>query len=51
MSVSTYVMMYYMPTFCIQYLGLPPKMSMLAGVAISLIAVSMFEETGNKALD
>jgi MFS transporter, MHS family, proline/betaine transporter len=41
MSVSTYVMMYYMPTFCIQYLGLPPKMSMLAGVASSTISLVM----------
>ena len=41
MSVSTYVMMYYMPTFCIQYLHLPPKMSMLAGVASSVISLVM----------
>ncbi|VVD91795.1 MFS transporter [Pandoraea commovens] len=41
MSVSTYVMMYYMPTYCIQYLGLPPKMSMLAGVAASTISLVM----------
>ena len=41
MSVSTYVMMYYMPTYCIQYLGLPPKMSMLAGVASSTISLVM----------
>jgi MHS family proline/betaine transporter-like MFS transporter len=41
MSVSTYVMMYYMPTYCIQYLGLPPKMSMLAGVASSVISLVM----------
>ncbi|WP_028213472.1 MFS transporter [Paraburkholderia mimosarum] len=41
MSVSTYVMMYYMPTYCIQYLGLPPKMSILAGVASSTISLVM----------
>lgn len=41
MSVSTYVMMYYMPTYCIQYLGLPSKMSMLAGVASSVISLVM----------
>ncbi|QBC33649.1 MFS transporter [Pandoraea sp. XY-2] len=41
MSVSTYVMMYYMPTYCIQYLGLPPKMSMLTGVAASTISLVM----------
>lgn len=41
MSVSTYVMMYYMPTYCIQYLGLPSKMSMLAGVASSAISLVM----------
>jgi MHS family proline/betaine transporter-like MFS transporter len=41
MSVSTYVMMYYMPTYCIEYLGLPPKMSILAGVASSTISLVM----------
>jgi MFS transporter, MHS family, proline/betaine transporter len=41
MSVSTYVLIYYMPTFCIQYLGLPSKMSMLAGVASSTISLVM----------
>ncbi|MEK6292125.1 MAG: MFS transporter, partial [Paraburkholderia tropica] len=41
MSVATYVMMYYMPTYCIQYLGLPSKMSMLAGVASSTISLVM----------
>ncbi|HEX7935647.1 MAG TPA: MFS transporter [Paraburkholderia sp.] len=41
MSVSTYVMMYYMPTFCIQYLHLPAKMSMLAGVASGIISLVM----------
>ncbi len=41
MTVSTYVMMYYMPTYCIQYLGLPSKMSMLAGVASSVISLVM----------
>ncbi|WP_279635611.1 MFS transporter [Paraburkholderia unamae] len=30
-----------MPTYCIQYLGLPPKMSMLAGVASSTISLVM----------
>lgn len=41
MSVSAYVMIYYMPTYCIQYLGLPSKMSMLAGVAASTISLVM----------
>ena len=41
MSVSTYVMMYYMPTYSIQYLGLPLKMSMLTGVAASTISLVM----------
>ncbi len=42
MSVSTYVvMMYYMPTYCIQYLHLPAKMSMLACVASSVISLVM----------
>ncbi len=41
MSVSTYVMLYYMPTFCVQYLGLPPKMSILVGVAASTISLVM----------
>jgi MHS family proline/betaine transporter-like MFS transporter len=41
MSVSTYVLMYYMPTYCIQYLGLPSKMSILAGVAASAVSLVM----------
>jgi MHS family proline/betaine transporter-like MFS transporter len=41
MTVSTYVMMYYMPTYCIQYLHLPSKMSMLAGVTASVMSLVM----------
>jgi len=36
MSVSTYVMMYYMPTYCIQYLGLPPKATLNKPLQISI---------------
>lgn len=41
MTVATYVMMYYMPTYCIQYLGLPRNVSMLAGVAASTVSLVM----------
>lgn len=41
MSVSQYVLVYYMPTYCIQYLGLPSRMSMLAGVAASTVSLVM----------
>ncbi|QGZ64666.1 MFS transporter [Paraburkholderia acidisoli] len=41
MTVATYVMMYYMPTYCIQYLGLPKNVSMLAGVAASTVSLVM----------
>ena len=32
MTVATYVLMYYVPTYSIQYLGLPPKLSMLVSI-------------------
>jgi MHS family proline/betaine transporter-like MFS transporter len=32
MTVATYVLMYYLPTYSIQYLGLPPKLSMLVSI-------------------
>ena len=41
MTVSSYIMMYYLPTYSIQYLGLPSKLSMLVGVAASLVSFVM----------
>jgi MHS family proline/betaine transporter-like MFS transporter len=32
MTVATYVLMYYIPTYSIQYLKLPPKLSMLVSI-------------------
>ncbi len=41
MTVATYLLMYYLPTYCIQYLKLPPKLSMLVGVGAALTSLVM----------
>ncbi|PTB19723.1 MFS transporter [Trinickia symbiotica] len=41
MSVASYLLMYYLPTYCIQYLKLPAKLSMLVGVGASLTSLVM----------
>lgn len=41
MSVSSYIMMYYLPTYSIQQLGLPKKLSIMVALATSVISFVM----------
>ncbi|WP_439654805.1 MFS transporter [Trinickia terrae] len=41
MTVATYLLMYYLPTYCIQYLKLPARLSMLVGVGAALVSLVM----------
>ncbi|AXV83442.1 MFS transporter [Ralstonia solanacearum] len=41
MTVASYLLMYYLPTYCIQYLKLPAKLSMLVGVGASAVSLIM----------
>jgi MFS transporter, MHS family, proline/betaine transporter len=41
MTVATYVLMYYIPTYSIQYLHLPAKLSMLASVSAAAVSLTM----------
>ncbi|WP_028534315.1 MFS transporter [Paludibacterium yongneupense] len=41
MTVSSYIMMYYMPIYSIQQLGLSPKLSILVAIAASIISLVM----------
>ncbi|WP_241825864.1 MFS transporter [Izhakiella australiensis] len=41
MSVSSYIMIYYLPTYSIQQLGLPEKLSIMVALATSVISFVM----------
>ncbi|MFM0154353.1 MFS transporter [Paraburkholderia sediminicola] len=41
MTVATYVLMYYIPTYSIQYLKLPPKLSMLVSIGAACVSLTM----------
>lgn len=41
MTVATYVLMYYIPTYSIQYLKLPPKLSMLVSIGAALTSLAL----------
>jgi len=41
MTVATYVMMYYIPTYSIQYLKLPPKLSMLVSIGAACASLTL----------
>lgn len=41
MTVATYVMMYYIPTYSIQYLKLSPKLSVLASIAAAAMSLTL----------
>ena len=41
MTVATYVLMYYIPTYSIQYLKMPPKLSMLVSIGAACVSLLM----------
>ncbi|SDR43671.1 MFS transporter, MHS family, proline/betaine transporter [Burkholderia orbicola] len=41
MTVSTYLLVYYLPTYCIQYLKVPAKLSIFVGVLTSSVSLVM----------
>ncbi len=41
MTVATYVLMFYIPTYSIQYLKLPPKLSMLVSIGAALVSLTL----------
>ena len=41
MTVATYVLMYYIPTYSIQYLNLPAKLSILVSVSAAVVSLTM----------
>jgi MFS transporter, MHS family, proline/betaine transporter len=41
MTVATYLLMYYLPTYCIETLKLPARLSMLVGVGASFVSLVM----------
>lgn len=41
MTVATYVLMYYIPTYAIQYLKLPPKLSMLVSIGAACVSLTL----------
>ncbi|WP_434109979.1 MFS transporter [Paraburkholderia caffeinilytica] len=41
MTVATYVLMYYIPTYSIQYLKMPPKLSMLVSIGAACVSLVM----------
>lgn len=41
MTVATYVLMYYIPTYSIQYLKMPPKLSMLVSIGAAGVSLTM----------
>lgn len=41
MTVATYVLMYYIPTYSIQYLKMPPKLSMLVSIGAACVSLMM----------
>ncbi|CAB3805640.1 MFS transporter [Paraburkholderia caffeinilytica] len=41
MTVATYVLMYYIPTYSIQYLKMPPKLSMLVSIGAACVSLIM----------
>ncbi|MGF6997590.1 MFS transporter [Paraburkholderia sp. GAS32] len=41
MTVATYVLMYYIPTYSIQYLKIPPKLSMLVSIGAACVSLLM----------
>jgi MHS family proline/betaine transporter-like MFS transporter len=41
MTVATYVLMYYIPTYSIQYLKLPPKLSMLVSIGAAFVSLTL----------
>lgn len=41
MSVTTYMLQYYMTPFCIKYLGMPPQLATFSSMAASIIALTM----------
>ncbi|MGQ7938014.1 MFS transporter [Paraburkholderia sp. D1E] len=41
MTVATYVLMYYIPTYSIQYLKMPPKLSMLVSIGAACVSLTM----------
>ncbi|GLU32078.1 MFS transporter [Trinickia caryophylli] len=41
MTVATYLLMYFLPTYCIQTLKLPPKLSMFVGVGAAAVSLVM----------
>ena len=41
MTVATYVLMYYIPTYSIQYLKMPPKLSMLVSIGAARVSLLM----------
>ncbi|ASW03411.1 MFS transporter [Paraburkholderia aromaticivorans] len=41
MTVATYVLMYYIPTYSIQYLKMPAKLSMLVSIGAACVSLTM----------
>jgi MHS family proline/betaine transporter-like MFS transporter len=41
MTVATYVLMYYIPTYSIQYLKMPPKLSMLVSIFAAIVSLTL----------
>lgn len=41
MTVATYVLMYYIPTYSIQYLKLPAKLSMLVSICAAVVSLAL----------
>lgn len=41
MTIATYVLMYYIPTYSIQYLKLPPKLSILVSIGAALVSLTL----------
>lgn len=41
MTVATYVLMYYIPTYSIQYLKMPAKLSMLVSICAAIVSLTL----------
>jgi MHS family proline/betaine transporter-like MFS transporter len=46
MTVATYVLMYYIPTYSIQYLKMPAKLSMLVSICAAIVSLTLCPVSG-----